>query len=308
MEAPVNRAPTSNVVSSFDQNNLVSDDGKSAALRKFASFLGSQGRAASATQVNDLSSLLSSQCQDDEVVLTVPSLDLRLAESEKVLPEVGEHSESSSSSTPLLPPPGEDPRLNMAASVLTHASDGKAVIEQKAAQNIGKQTCWTRSTAPYATSAVGTNLANSFTTLLNSRVRAWTLLLLRHSLSTGDSESRSRLLSMLSAKIKVKLVETEFKTLALPETAAGAKPKEADVVLPLLFEVVLHITIQDKPESVHLRAPGTISSTCCVFVFVFFCLHSLDKKYLLSSFLYFSRLDYCNFLQVFSLATKHRMG
>jgi hypothetical protein len=84
--------------------------------------------------------------------------------------------------------------------------------------------------------------------------------LLRHSLSTGNQESRARLMNMLSATVKVDKTETSFKTLTLPESARS-QPKEADVILPLLFEIALVMNIQDQRETVMLRAPGTVSGT-----------------------------------------------
>lgn len=159
-------------------------------------------------------------------------------------------------------------RPNMAASVLTAATNTAAAVEQKAAQNVSKQNSWTKTTLPQASHAVATNAAEFFSNLIDSRLRSWTLLLLRHSLSTGEHESRSRLLRMLSASIKVIHSETHFKTLQLPPSAVG-QPKEADVILPLLFEVVLKLTVQDKIETVTLRAPGTISGTMIHFLLVF---------------------------------------
>ena len=126
------------------------------------------------------------------------------------------------------------------------------------AQNIGKITSWTKSTLEYASDSVKKNVSNSFASLVDSRVKAWTLLLLRHSLSTGDDESRSRLLSMLASSIKIDSAETSFKTLPLPD-AAAEQAKDNGVILPLLFEVVLHATVQEKQESVTLRAPGTVT-------------------------------------------------
>ena len=141
---------------------------------------------------------------------------------------------------------------------------------QSAAQNIGKQTSWTKSTLPYATNAVGTNITESFTTLFNSRLRAWTLILLRHSLSTGSTDSRAKLLGMLSAKINIQSHEFYYRTLPLPEAAKNAKPIDSDIILPLLFEVTLNISIQEKPEKVVLRAPGTISGTILFVAIGFF--------------------------------------
>jgi hypothetical protein len=235
------------------------DEVKAEKLKEFATLLGTKPLTKeNRSSFSELVKLLSTNVEDDNVLLVVPSLDLRLSEGDSsVLPGVGEHSKV------IAPVSGESStdttsRPNMAASVLVLATDDKGNVEHQAAQNIGKQTSWTRSTLRYVAAAMGTNLAESFTQLVNARVRSWTLLLLRHSLSTGDNESRSRLLSMLSAKIKADSTETSFQTLPLPASAAG-KPKEADVILPLLFEATLHLTIQDKSETVLIRSPGTVS-------------------------------------------------
>jgi hypothetical protein len=131
-------------------------------------------------------------------------------------------------------------------------------VEQQAAQSLGSLTSWTKSSLMYAASAISKNVSDSFSSLVDSRVRAWTLLLLRHSLTTGDSASRSRLLSMLSSIIKVHSAKTAFKTLPLPKSAVN-QPKEADVILPLLLEVDMQVSIQNKVDTVTLRAPGTIA-------------------------------------------------
>jgi hypothetical protein len=277
MEAPVNRSPQSSVVST----NTVTDADvaiKSAVLEKFTSLLGTKSHESGVPttgRMKEIASLLAPTTRHDEIVLIIPSLDLRLTDGEhgknEVLPQMGEHARSleSDGSTSVTPPGGVS-RPNMAASVLSLASDNVDVIEPMSAKNIGKQTSWTLSTLGYAAGAVGTNVTESFTTLLNSRLRAWTLLLLRHSLSTGSGESRSKLLSMLAANIQVKSVESKYRTLPLPEAAKGARPKDSDIILPLLFEVSLHISIQEKPEKVTLRAPGTISGKTIVHSLILF--------------------------------------
>ena len=110
----------------------------------------------------------------------------------------------------------------------------------------------------YAPQAASKSISTSFSSLVASRIRAWTLLLLRHSLTTGDAASRSRLLSMLSSKVEIVSTVTSFKTLPLPDSAK-AHAKEADVILPLLFEANMTISLQGKNESVLLRAPGTVA-------------------------------------------------
>lgn len=226
-------------------------------VKKFAELLGSKGTPplSDIDQTKDLTRLLSAKCEDDEVVLTIPSLDLCLTDGTgTVLPEVGETSGTKTPNDNL------SSRPNMTASVLSAASDANVNIEREAAQNIAKRTSWTRSTLRYGVTAINSNISNSFSALLKSRVRSWTLLLLRHSLSTRDHKSRNQLLSMLAAKIQVDSVDTSFKTLQF-QPIPGSRPRDSDIVLPLLFEVLLNIKIQDVPEKVTLRAPGTISGT-----------------------------------------------
>jgi len=248
-------------------------------VRKFASLLSTAAENGDGTKKDPaplpqaarskgLAELLAGSVADDDVVLVLPSLDMRLSEENgkdgtaTALPKLGEPKEATAVLSPSSNGEGgggrDWPPVNMAASVLTAASNDAAKVEEKAAMEMSKKTSWTKSTVVYASHAVATNASEFFSKLIDSRLRAWTLLLLRHSLSTGDSQSRTRLLSMLSASIQVKKAETNFKTLALPESAAR-QANDADVILPLLFEVVLHLTIQEKPVQITLRAPGTIS-------------------------------------------------
>lgn len=234
---------------------------------KFASLLGTKGvkqksiasslvkSDPKAAASRDLLLCLSKCVEQHEVICTLPSLDMRSLDEDtgcmSPLPKVGEHFQaeliqeemSIDKSVP-----------QMEASVLNNAADASAKaaqVEQKAAQSLGSMTSWTKSSVIYASAAVAENAANSFSSLVDSRVRAWTLLLLRHSLTTGDSASRSRLLSMLSSIINVNSAETAFKTLPLPDSAAN-QPKEADVILPLLLEVDLRISIQSQDDVVTL--------------------------------------------------------
>jgi hypothetical protein len=275
MEAPVNRNPQAAVLS-VNSNSDTDTANKTALLEKFTSLMGTKSQEANSvtsSRLKDMARLLLSSTGDDQVVLVVPSLDLRLTEGgehekNELLPQMGEHAAPSdtdganaSSDSAADSSTDSTTRPSMDASVLTLASDKMEFLEPMAATNIGKQTSWTRSTLSYASPAVSTNVTDSFTTLLNSRLRAWTLILLRHSLSTGSVESRSKLLSMLGAAIHVDSSESKYRTLPLPDAAKGAKPKDSDIILPLLFEISLHISIQSKPEKVILRAPGTISGT-----------------------------------------------
>jgi hypothetical protein len=242
-------------------------------VSKFAALLGTKGtqkdKVASslvnsdpiAAASRELMLCLSKEVEHHEVVCTLPSLDMRKVDEDagtSPLPKVGEHHQTDPIRMPSI---GEKAVPQMEASVLNNAADASAKaaqVEQKAAQSLGALTSWTKSSVVYAASALSKNVSDSFSSLVDSRVRAWTLLLLRHSLTTGDSASRSRLLSMLSSIIKIDSADTLFRTLPLPESAVG-QPKEADVILPLLFEVDMQVSIQAKLETVTLRAPGTIS-------------------------------------------------
>jgi len=183
----------------------------------------------------------------DQVVCTLPSLDMRKLDEDpdaNLLPKVGEH----------FP-------MKMEASVLhnaAEASDKAAQVEQKAVQTLGKLTSWTRSSVVYASKSISENAANSFASLVESRVRAWTLLLLRHSL-TGDASSRSRLLSMLESIIKVNSAQIAFKPLKSVVNTEKTE-NDPDVILPLIAELDLNITVHNKNCTVTLRAPGTISA------------------------------------------------
>lgn len=239
-------------------------------VKKFASLIGTKhtsddSAAASSllkagpkvTHSRELLMCISKSVEHHEVVCTLPSLDMRKFDEDQgknPLPEVGEHFS----------------QMKMEASVLHNAADASAKaaqVERRAAQTLGSLTSWTRSSVVYASNAISENSANSFSSLVDSRVRSWTLLLLRHSLTTGDSTSRSRLLSMLASIIKVNTAEIAFKTQPLPESIANM-PKKAgdpDVILPLLFEADMKITVQSKECTVTLRAPGTVCGEFLIF-------------------------------------------
>lgn len=170
------------------------------------------------------------------------------------------------------------------------ASANAAKLEAAAAANLGTPTTWTRSSVAQAPPSIVRSLSSSFYSLLDSRVRAWTLLLLRHSLSSGDDDSRSRLLALLatSSAIDLSKIVMSFQTLDLPpamkaqleqEKRAKAAAREAgtlteaqkaerdcDLVLPLIFEANIDVNLQGQTVAVQLRAPGTVGGEYCVIV------------------------------------------
>ena len=262
---------------------------REAIVTNFVKLLGgnSSGGLGDSAKATNFLSCLSSSLTDSDVVAKVPTLEMpadggkeaAAASGNKVasaLPSLGQSSQKASA----VP--------KMAASVLTTAAAGPggvasqqqsqdqlqsspAARQQKgkpneppkaelaaSAKHMAKTTSWTRSTLIYAPPAMAKNISTAFSNLVQSRVKAWTLLLLRHSLQNGNGASRSSLLGMLSSAIEMKVVVTKFRTLPLPPAARG-QAKEADVVLPLLFEVAMIVSVQGRDEKVMLRAPGTVA-------------------------------------------------
>jgi len=243
MEGSAGNVAATAVVNKESQQELM--------VSKFASCLGASSDSPFAgSSSSDFAQCLSPSVAAEAVVCSLPSLDMPPPPKEEgkssPLPELGQHREK-----PCVP--------EMTASVLNNAVVTPSYGEdEEAARHLGTLTSWTKSSLIYAPPAVNKNISSTLSSLIDSRVRAWTLLLLRHSLSTGDGASRSRLLSMLSCSVKLKSTATKFQTLPLPDSARG-QPKEADAILPLLFEAQLQLSIHDKVETVSLRAPGTIA-------------------------------------------------
>jgi hypothetical protein len=254
-------------------------EAQEAVVRKFAAALGKPKQ--NVLPKETISSLISKSLTDQDVVLKIPSFDVQVPEENTVnnpFPGVGQTSKPSTTTTTgssetdpganpaletssaekLLPPAQDGKPPNMSASVLTTATQEAADLEQNAARTIGSETSWTKSTIVYSREAVVTNISESFNRFTDSRLRAWTLLLLRHSLSTGDESSRNRLLGILQASLKVSATYTNFKVLPMPPTASSRTAPNT-VILPLLFDATMDVNLKDKMESVTLRTPGTVS-------------------------------------------------
>jgi hypothetical protein len=219
--------------------------------------VGSDGQAAppSVEQQQELLACFATTVGDDVVVCTMPSINLKATgEGDNPLPEVGQHMETESSTGGGLHP-------IMEASVLSTGetpADDAPTPEKKPSSGLNETSSWTKSNIVYASAAMLTSISDSFSSLVNSRVKSWTLLMFKKSLASGDNSGRSRILQMLSSTVKITPTQSSFRTLQLPASAAG-QSKEADVILPLIFEVSLSVSMRDKRETVTIRAPGTVS-------------------------------------------------
>jgi len=152
-----------------------------------------------------------------------------------------------------------------------------STLQERIGRNLGSKMSWTQSSAHLAPSAMLGSLSNSFANLLETRMKSCTLLLLKHSLKSGDESSRTNLLQLLSTSndIKVTAVVTTFQTLQLPshlrahaddenkENLQDEKVEKKDdstceIICPLLFESLMDINIRTDAESFKVRTAGTI--------------------------------------------------
>jgi hypothetical protein len=158
-------------------------------------------------------------------------------------------------------------------------------IECSATKNLGRPISYTRSSAPHAPGAMARTLFDSFSSLVESRVKAWTLLLLRHSLSSGDEDSRSQLMALLATNsIDLSAMVTSFnvdrtkvekldKHNGKEETNSSGNSNGAgtgnggdkyskencDFTLPLSLDVDIDLKLQGKIINLHLEASGTVA-------------------------------------------------
>jgi len=168
-------------------------------------------------------------------------------------------------------------------SLASTSTEKSTKLEMVAAVNMSRPLSFTRSSAQHAPSALIRSLFSSFSSLVESRVRTWTLLLLRHSLSSGDKNSRNRLMSLLSTqdafKMNAMITDFEVKEI-LPELKAalfrhghdgserrrlaqmeghpGFEMKYCDLAIPVNFNVSIDVTVQSHKVTVNLSAPATV--------------------------------------------------
>jgi hypothetical protein len=152
----------------------------------------------------------------------------------------------------------------------TNCEEIDSNILENGVVNLAEPISWTRSSCPQVPMSLVRSLSQSFSSLLDSRMKACTLLLLRHSLANGDYRSRSRLLALLSpsSTIGIKSITTSFNaTTTLPQDLKQVQPTPAvddddpdKIVLPLLFEACIILMIgQQKEIDVKFKVTGAIN-------------------------------------------------
>jgi hypothetical protein len=171
----------------------------------------------------------------------------------------------------------QQPTKQTVGSMISNSTSSTTHLEMKAAINMTRPQSFTRSSAHHAPTVLIRSLFSSFSALIASRMKTWTLLLLRHSLSSGDRASRDRLMGLLRKqnKFEMRAMVTEFQVedqdgLMLEDVMVKGGHSDrnrklnrvgmesCDLILPIKFKAVIDATIQDHHCTVHLDAPGSI--------------------------------------------------
>jgi hypothetical protein len=157
-------------------------------------------------------------------------------------------------------------------------------LEESAYINLGRPLSFTRTSAPYAPVVLLHSLSSSFSSLIQSHIKSWTIVLLRQSLKSGDKTSRKHLLKLLSIQndLSINAMVTEFileehqidlKSNLLDQALKRResrikKMKEdgeieslfqmdyCDVILPFVFKIAMDVSLYDEEVTVHLNSPG----------------------------------------------------
>ena len=156
---------------------------------------------------------------------------------------------------------------NTQSQSVEEASISATKLEKAASKDLGRAITYTRSSAPHAPSVMTRALFDSFTSLVESRVKAWTLLLLRQSLSSGDETSRGRLMSLLASdNVELSAIVTTFNVEKKIMNTANNSEKSDSLTLPLTFEVDIDLKLHDKMISLHLEAKGTVEGKSLLYI------------------------------------------
>lgn len=157
-------------------------------------------------------------------------------------------------------------------------------LEESAYINLGRPLSFTRTSAPYAPVVLLHSLSSSFSSLIQSHIKSWTIVLLRQSLKSGDKTSRKHLLKLLSIQndLSINAMVTEFileehqidlKSNLLDQALKRResrikKMKEdgeieslfqmdyCDLILPFVFKIAMDVSLYDEEVTVHLNSPG----------------------------------------------------
>jgi hypothetical protein len=140
-------------------------------------------------------------------------------------------------------------------------------IQHHGASNLSEPISWTRSSSPYAPVAMLQSFSHSFTSILESRLKACILLLLNHTL-TSRQERISQLATFLldTETIRLQSITISFEALSSTseqhETPLSSSDcclnNEDTLVLPLRLDALIVAKVLKETIDVKLTAAGSI--------------------------------------------------
>ena len=156
-------------------------------------------------------------------------------------------------------------------------------LQHSAASNLSQPLVLSRDNVHEASAMMLRSLGLSFSSLIDSRVRAWVYGMLGKSLSSNDIDGRQALMSLLSVSDAINLTKATTSFQALPSVLVPSKKKpdattttqgdkagtegeivaekEEHLLLPLMFQAVVDIDMDGEQMSVLIQSPGTIIGT-----------------------------------------------
>eukprot|EP00549_Striatella_unipunctata_P018978 CAMPEP_0118715078 /NCGR_PEP_ID=MMETSP0800-20121206/26640_1 /TAXON_ID=210618 ORGANISM="Striatella unipunctata, Strain CCMP2910" /NCGR_SAMPLE_ID=MMETSP0800 /ASSEMBLY_ACC=CAM_ASM_000638 /LENGTH=619 /DNA_ID=CAMNT_0006621137 /DNA_START=271 /DNA_END=2130 /DNA_ORIENTATION=- len=253
-------------------------------VKRFASQLGASSASSGLMDVgaDAILQCISSTVRDSEIVCKLPSLNMGIKKDENtsILPRVGSsrgtqgkipETDSATESVPSMTASvfkntgGVSVPIGSSPSSSGPSPHDSANLEKFAA-SLESPTEWTKSTVTHAPSGMLRNLSSSLVTLVEKRVKEWTLLLLKHSLVSGDKTSRTRLMNLLrtSNGMSLKSSKLSFCTLPLPEGSTedeelDEEEENADLIFPLLVDYDADFFIQGKTDRIRIKIPGAMA-------------------------------------------------
>ena len=163
-------------------------------------------------------------------------------------------------------------------------------LEESAYINLGRPLSFTRTSAPHAPVVLLHSLSSSFSSLIQSHIKSWTILLLRQSLKSGDETSRKHLLKLLSIQndVSINAMVTEFileehqldfKSNLLDQALKRRESRMkkmhedgeieslfqmdyCDLILPFVFKIAIDVSLYDEEVTVHFNSPGMCGGKC----------------------------------------------
>jgi len=148
-------------------------------------------------------------------------------------------------------------------------------IQQHGAANLSEPIRWTRSSSPYAPVAMLQSFSHSFTSILESRLKACILLLLNHTI-TSRQERISQLVTFLLDPDTIRLQSIAISFEAISSTTSEQKntpfcssdssmKNKYNLVLPLRLDALIVTKVLKETSDVKFTVAGSIKGKLSLF-------------------------------------------